>query len=175
MARYGLSKSRLIAWKQCPKRLWLQYHRPDLLEITDETEHRFQIGFEVGEVAQGLHSGGILIEDNDDLSVALASTRKAIDEYPNRPIFEATFQHDGVLVRADLMLPTSGGYRMVEVKSSTSVSSHITLMIVRFRRGFLNRITFRYVLLNSRISIHHLCIEGLATIRGCCDTSNLMT
>ena len=124
MARYGLSKSRLIAWKQCPKRLWLQYHRPDLLEITDETEHRFQIGFEVGEVAQGLHSGGILIEDNDDLSVALASTLKAIDEYPNRPIFEATFQHDGVLVRADLMLPTSGGYRMVEVKSSTSVKPY---------------------------------------------------
>jgi len=44
--------------------------------------------------------------------------------HPDRPIFEATFQHDGVLVRADLLLPTPSGYRMVEVKSSTSVKPY---------------------------------------------------
>ena len=123
MAGYGLSKSRIIAWKQCPKRLWLQIHRPDLLKISGEAEQRFQVGYEVGDVARRLHVGGILI-DEEDLSDALESTRRAMDAHPNRPIFEATFQHDGVLVQVDLMLPARNGYRMVEVKSSASVKPH---------------------------------------------------
>ncbi|NMM35990.1 MAG: DUF2779 domain-containing protein [Glaciimonas sp.] len=124
MPRHGLSKSRIIAWKQCPKRLWLQIHRHDLLEVSDGVEHGFQIGYEVGDVAQGLYPNGILIKDDDDLSTALTSTKLAMATYPNRPIFEATFQHDGVLVRADLLLPTETGYRMAEVKSSASVKPY---------------------------------------------------
>lgn len=123
MAGYGLSKSRIIAWKQCPKRLWLQIRRPDLLEMSGETEQRFQVGYEVGDVARGLHAGGILIDD-EDLSDALDSTRRAMDAHPNKSIFEAAFQHDGVLVRADLLLPTRNGYRMVEVKSTASVKPY---------------------------------------------------
>lgn len=122
----GLSKSRIIACKQCPKRLWLQIHRRDLQEVSDEADYGFQIGYEVGEVARDLYPNGILIEDEDDLSAALKSTKVAMADYPDRPIFEATFQHDGVLARVDLLLPTDAGYRMVEVKASASVKpSHI--------------------------------------------------
>lgn len=124
MARHGLSKSRLTAWKQCPKRLWLQIHRRDLQEDSKELERGFQIGFEVGEVAQGLFPDGLLIGHDDDLSAALIATQAALAAHPMRPLFEATFQHEGVLVRADLMLPTSNGYRMVEVKSSASVKPY---------------------------------------------------
>ena len=115
MAGHGLSKSRIVAWKQCPKRLWLQIHRRDLLEVSDEVERGFQIGYEVGEVAQSLFPEGLLIGDDDDLSAALAATQAALTAHPARPLFEATFQHDGVLVRADLLLPTPSGYRLVEV------------------------------------------------------------
>ncbi len=124
MAGYGLSKSRIIAWKQCPKRLWLQIHRRDLLEVSDEAERGFQIGYEVGAVAQGLFPNGILIGDDDDLSAALVSTKVAMAAHPDLPIFEATFQHDGLLVRADVLLPTQDGYRMIEVKSSASVKPY---------------------------------------------------
>ena len=124
MAGHGLSKSRIVAWKQCPKRLWLQIHKPDLLELSHVAERTFQIGYEVGAVAQGLFSDGILIEDDDDLPEALAATKSVMAAHPDRPVFEATFQHDGVLVRADLLLPTPSGYRMVEVKSSASVKPH---------------------------------------------------
>ena len=54
MAGHGLSKSRIVAWKQCPKHLLLQLHRRDLLEVFDGVECDFQIGYEVGEVAQSL-------------------------------------------------------------------------------------------------------------------------
>ena len=122
MAAYGLSKSRIIAWKQCPKRLWLQIHRKDLLEVSAGAERGFQIGYEVGEVAQGLYPNGILF--GDDLSEALIATRNALSAQADRPLFEATFQHEGLLVRADLMLPTDTGYRMIEVKSSASVKPY---------------------------------------------------
>jgi len=124
MKSHGLSKSRIIAWKQCPKRLWLQVHMPELLEVSDGAEQGFQIGYEVGDVAQGMFPTGILIKDDDDLSAALATTKETMAAYPDRPIFEATFQHDGVLVRADLMLPTETGYRMTEIKASTSVKPY---------------------------------------------------
>lgn len=124
MAGYGLSKSRLIAWRQCPKRLWLQIHRSDLLDFSTEAEQRFQIGYEVGDVARGLYPDGILIADNDNLPAAIAATKHALADHPDRAVFEATFQHDGVLVRADVLIPGEAGYRMVEVKSSTSVKPY---------------------------------------------------
>lgn len=120
----GLSKSRIIAWKQCPKRLWLQVNRRDLLEVSDGTARAFQIGDEVGEVARSLHPGGILIEHNDNLSAAVSATKEAMLDFPKKPIFEAAFEHDGVLVRADVLLPAQSGYRMVEVKSSTGVKDY---------------------------------------------------
>lgn len=122
MAVHGLSKSRITAWRQCPKRLWLQIHHGELLET--RTEYAFQVGYEVGEVAQRLYPGGILIEDDDNLTAAIESTRCCMADHPDKPIFEATFQHDGLLVRTDVLLPTPAGYRMMEVKASTRVKPY---------------------------------------------------
>lgn len=117
----GLSKSRLLACRQCPKRLWLQVHRSELQEVSDETAIAFGHGHTVGAVAQALQPDGILIE-TDKLSEALAATRRVMAEQPDRPIFEATFEHEGLLIRADVMTPEAGGYRMTEVKASTRAS-----------------------------------------------------
>jgi hypothetical protein len=115
---HGLSKSRLQAFRQCPKRLWLSVRRPNLQEVSEETEQRFQIGFQVGDVARSLHPDGILI-DTSGAGEALALTQKALAEHPDRPLFEAAFQRDGVLIRADLLLLEADGYRWREVKAST--------------------------------------------------------
>ncbi|WP_276611737.1 hypothetical protein [Thiorhodococcus mannitoliphagus] len=37
---HGLSKSRLMDWRQCPRKLWLRTHRPELVEDSAETETR---------------------------------------------------------------------------------------------------------------------------------------
>ena len=129
--RHGLSKSRLLLHRQCPKRLWLKVHRPELEEVDDGNQARFATGTYVGEVAQQLYPDGVLI-DGDDLRQATIDTQ-AILAGEQRPIFEATFQADGLLIRADLLLPgplpqtgegAIAGYRMVEVKSSTSVKDY---------------------------------------------------
>ena len=117
----GLSKSRLIAWRQCPKRLWLQINQPELAVWASAQSARIESGNHAGEVARSLWQGGVLI-DSDDLSEALDDTRTALAT--GKPIFEATFEHEGALIRADLLLPETGGYRLAEVKSSTKVKPY---------------------------------------------------
>ena len=43
------------------------------------------------------------------------------------PIFEATFRHEGVLVRVDVLIPDGDGWRLIEVKASTSVKDYHVL------------------------------------------------
>jgi hypothetical protein len=121
---YRLSKSRLLSFLQCPKRLHLALHRPDLAEEDEGAARRMAAGHGVGEIARRLHPGGVLIGHDDDLGAALAETAERVKPSPRVPLFEATFEHEGVLVRADLMLPQGRGWRMVEVKSSASVKDY---------------------------------------------------
>lgn len=118
--RPGLSKSRITAFEQCPRRLWLTVHRADLAEQDPGAEARFATGHSVGDIACSLHPEGVMIEAEPNLSAALASTARLLAERHPGPLFEATFQHDGVLVRADI-LEREGrhGWRMAEVKSSS--------------------------------------------------------
>ncbi len=40
---HNLSKSKIIAYRQCPKRLWLEIHKPELRDDS-ASETVFQIG-----------------------------------------------------------------------------------------------------------------------------------
>lgn len=125
MRRYGLSKSKITAFEQCPKRLWLSVHRRELAELDGDAEARFATGHEVGTVACALMPDGVMIEAEPDLEAALATTRALIDGGHDRPIFEATLEHDGVLVRIDVLEPDgAGGWHMAEVKSSTKAKDY---------------------------------------------------
>ena len=112
-------------FEQCPKRLWLSVHRPDLAEGGDADPSQVATGNEVGTIACSLLPHGAMVEVGPDLSVALAETAALLRAHPPKPIFEATLEHGGVLVRVDILDPDGrGGWRMVEVKSSTKVKSH---------------------------------------------------
>jgi hypothetical protein len=120
----GLSKSRLIAWRQCPKRLWLEVYRPDLRADDPAAQHRFDVGNQVGEIARDLEEGGVLVGFQDDPTAALAATRELMEQRLRGPLFEPAFQHDGLLVRVDLLLPGATGHHLVEVKSTASVKEY---------------------------------------------------
>jgi CRISPR/Cas system-associated exonuclease Cas4 (RecB family) len=123
--RFGLSKSKITMFEQCPKRLWLSVHRPELAEQDEGAEARFATGHEVGAIACALLPDGVMVEAEPDLSAALATTRSLLDGGHDRSIFEATLQHDGVLVRIDVLEPDGAeGWRMVEVKSSTKAKDY---------------------------------------------------
>lgn len=115
-----LSKSKLMAGLQCPKRLWLEVHRPELLEYSADAEQRFTAGHEVNDVARSLHAGGILI-DIGHTEGNLQETRRLLTEGARKPLFEATFQYDGVLVRTDILTQRRERFTLTEVKSGGSV------------------------------------------------------
>ena len=125
--RFGLSKSKITAFEQCPRRLWLSVHRRGLAEQDEGAEARFATGHEVGAVACALLPDGVMVEAEPDLAAALATTRALLEGGHDRPIFEATLEHDGVLVRIDVLEPDgAGGWHMAEVKSSTKAKdSHV--------------------------------------------------
>lgn len=121
----GLSKSKIMAGLQCPKRLWLQTHRPDLAQ--DNNQQAYAAGNELGEAARRLYPEGRLIEYVFDIPKALAETQTALADRTTNPLFEAAFQHEGVVVRIDLLFRDEDGLRLAEVKSTTSVKPlHIT-------------------------------------------------
>ena len=124
------SKSKLLALRQCPKRLWLEIHRPALREDSDATQNSFQIGHQVGDIARSIY-------DPQGLGVVIDVQREGFDHAFERsvellqdtqPIFEAGFSAAGALAFADVMLPEEKDGRpvwhMVEVKSSTSVKDY---------------------------------------------------
>jgi predicted RecB family nuclease len=119
-----LSKSRLISAWQCPKRLHLEKHHPELGEVSSQTESLFATGHEVGAIAQAYYGTPDSVEIAFDFKTMVAETRRLIDGDADFPIFEATFRHENVLIRADVLIPEEGGWHVVEVKASTSVKEY---------------------------------------------------
>lgn len=126
----NFSKSKLLALRQCPKRLWLEIHRPELREDSDATQASFQTGYQVGGIAQRIydpaHLGTLIDVQTEGFEKAFDRTTKLLGTA--QPIFEAGFCAGGALAFADVMLPVQMDgkqvWRMVEVKSSTSVKDY---------------------------------------------------
>jgi len=120
-----LSKSRIMSSLQCPRRVFLEVNHPYLASYSKSTEAAFALGHQVGALAVQLYGGdeGVYIEyAGGSLSPALRQTEDLMTSMFRTPIFEATLQHDGVLVREDVLLPEEGdSWRIVEVKASTRV------------------------------------------------------
>jgi hypothetical protein len=121
---FRLSKSRLTAGLQCGKRLWLAIHRPELEVYSVDTQRRFAAGNSVGDVARELYGAGALIDGGRNLSQALRDTEAALAAPGDVTLYEATFRHGGVLIRADILARRDGRYRMVEVKSATRLKEY---------------------------------------------------
>jgi hypothetical protein len=121
----GLSKSRIAAFEQCAKRLWLGTYRRELAEEDPGARVMFAVGNEVGRIARDLSSGGVLVDAQPDLAAALAQTRQLLVDGHRAPIYEATFQHDGILIQADVIEPLEdGSWHLAEVKSSGSAKDN---------------------------------------------------
>ncbi len=125
-----LSKSKLLAFRQCARRLWLEIHKPELREDSASTQASFNVGNRVGDVARQLYDpqgNGVLIDVNSEgFPAALARTTALLNTA--QPIFEAGFFANSALAFADVMLPIKKRghleWRMVEVKSSTKVKDY---------------------------------------------------
>ncbi len=126
-----LSKSRPIAFRQCPKRLWLEVQRPELREDSAGTLASFQVGHQVGDVARRVYNpastGSVIDIKAEGYDGAFARSAALLAD-SQQPIFEAGFKAGGAMALADVMLPAvmdgERAWRMVEVKSATGVKDY---------------------------------------------------
>jgi hypothetical protein len=125
-----LSKTKLLAYLQCPKRLWLEIHKKDLRADSLATEAGFVEGNRVGDMARQVYDpkrkGELIDVSVAGFAAAFARSNELLASAA--PIFEAGFSAEGGLAFADVMLPVrkagQQAWRMVEVKSSTQVKDY---------------------------------------------------
>jgi hypothetical protein len=126
-APIALSKSKLLSLMQCPRKLWLETYSPELVEEpSTERAALLATGDRVGELARQLYGRGAghLVSFERGLRAAIDSTRALVAAGGREPIFEATFDHDGVSVRVDVLERSEPQPKLIEVKSSARVKEH---------------------------------------------------
>lgn len=125
-----LSKSKLMAYRQCPKRLWLEIHKPELRDDSG-SQAVFAAGNLVGEAArQALDpkGNGVNVDPNDIGWEASARRTNAELEKGDRAIFEAYIRIPGALALVDVMRPDTDfsdlRWELIEVKGAASLKDY---------------------------------------------------
>jgi len=126
MPPIALSKTRLLSYLQCPKRLWLDQYSPELEDESAFDQAAIETGRVVGAKAREVYGagGGHLVSHDRGLRSAVAETEALLAAGGTEPLFEATFDYDGLTVLVDVLDRSGDAPRIVEVKSSTSVKDH---------------------------------------------------
>jgi hypothetical protein len=108
--------------------MWLQIHRPEVEEVDPSAQARMAIGNEVGALARVLLSpaddGTLFDAQKDGYATIFTHSLQALEK--RRPLFEAGFQYGSIFAFVDALLPSPGpsGWRLVEVKSATTVKNY---------------------------------------------------
>lgn len=126
-APIALSKTKLLSLTQCRRKLWLETYSPELApEPSPEKTALLATGNAVGEIARQLYGRGLgtVVSFERGLRAAIDATRALVEGGGREPIFEATFDHDGVAVRIDVLDRSEPRVKIVEVKSSARVKDH---------------------------------------------------
>ncbi len=114
-----LTKSKYLWGLQCPKLLWTAVNDKKSIPEPDRfTQHKFDQGHLVGELAKKLFPDGINISE-DDFMGNIRKTKKLLSS--EKPLFEAGIMQDNLYSRADVLKPNTDGWAIIEVKSSTKV------------------------------------------------------
>ena len=117
-----LSKSRFTTGVQCHRYLWWKVHEPNAEELQPDIvlRDRFYQGSQVGALATEHFPGGTPIAlPFYEVEERVEATRKALDEGAPS-IFEAAFFADTTYVAVDVLERLDDGFRLIEVKSSSS-------------------------------------------------------
>ena len=120
-----LSKSQYIRGLQCHKSLWLYKNNSELrTESSDQSESKFEMGKQVGDLAKKLFPNGVEIEfDSSNINGMITKTKQLIAN-GTEVIYEATFSEDGIFAMADILVKNGKAWDVYEVKASTHVKEY---------------------------------------------------
>ena len=118
-----LTKSRFVAGQTCPLRLWFSVYdkQPKSANVPGSPS---DIGIKIGEKARALFANGVLVGSLSHKD-AITQTDELLNQKFSQTIFEAALEFQSVRVRIDVLEHLPGNkWRIVEVKSSTSIEPH---------------------------------------------------
>ncbi len=121
-----ISKSSFIRGTQCHKSLYLHLNNPDLKDtVSENQQHIFNLGYEVGEAAQKCFPGGIDASRGkpQEVQQALQYTRELIAS-GQKVIYEAAFSDGDTLCYMDILVNNEGSWEAYEVKASTRAKDY---------------------------------------------------
>jgi hypothetical protein len=126
MRPIAISKTKLLSYLQCPRRLWLAQYSPELEDEGLIDHAAIATGHVVGAKAREVYGRGAgrLVNHDRGLRNAIAETQALLAAGGSEPIFEATFDHAGVTVQVDVLDRAGAAPRVVEVKASTKADDH---------------------------------------------------
>ena len=110
-----LTPSHLLAHRQCPRKLWLSVHRPELGQVAPWHERRDSHA--VQDAVRRLYPEGTHVA-SPTWSQAVRETTSALVRRA-RPILNAAVEASGLQARIDLLLPLWRGYRLVKLTART--------------------------------------------------------
>jgi hypothetical protein len=163
-----LTKTLYTCGSNCMKALWLKINKPEELVYTEEARGNMSHGTQLGQLAWQLFPGGTEIEFvKGEYDRMVAETRELIDSGA-KTIYEATFCHDNILVRVDILHLGDDGWEIHEVKSAHSVKpSHLDDLAVQY-----------YVVAGSGIKLKKatlIHVDGAAKRRGEVEAAKLLS
>jgi CRISPR/Cas system-associated exonuclease Cas4 (RecB family) len=116
-----LSKSDLQSYLQCPRKLWLERHHPELADADDSSSRRRELdGNLVGAKARTqLGEGFIWLPAHDDPASAADEAKALLRQSPHLSATEVPMAHAGLYARADALVRDADGYILRETKASS--------------------------------------------------------
>ncbi|MFC1939930.1 DUF2779 domain-containing protein [Chloroflexota bacterium] len=153
--------------------IWVEINEPEKIPETDPvTQHIFDQGHLVGEMAKKLFPGGIDIS-TDDFMGNISRTLDLLKE--RKPLFEAGILAGKLYSRVDILSPTGDDeWDIIEVKSSTSVKK-VHIDDVAFQRycctqsGLNIRNCYLALINNQYVRYGEINPEGLLNIHDVTD------
>jgi len=116
-----LSKSELQSYLQCPRKLWLERHHPELADADDSSSRRREIdGNLVGAKARiQLGEDFLWPPAHDDPALAAEGAKSLLRQSPHLSAAEVPMVHGALYARADALVCDADGYILRETKASS--------------------------------------------------------
>jgi len=146
----NLSKSSYCRGIQCKKILWLEKHKREEKEETNN-DRILEQGNDIHEVARYLFGSHINIEYRENLSQMIEDTMNTIDSYKDIIITEASFTYKNNFCSVDILKKNNNSYEIYEIKSSTELKDI-----------YINDASYQYYVLTSlglkvtKVSLVHI-------------------
>ena len=122
----NLSKSKYCTYVECPRRCWLEVHKPDERATDMHLQHILEQGNKLGDMAMGYFGDFVEVTTTlkADGSLDYAAMIRKTDELLKagvENICEASFSYDGLFCSVDILHKEGDGYAIYEVKSSKEI------------------------------------------------------